>query len=102
MISAFGTLGFVKEALPLCENIDQASMDWTYVDHIQEVVESPYKHMSVIGEDIIFNGVEITEGISAAMEAIRSEDYKDFGYELGEVMYLATETPEKLDNMYLY
>ena len=58
--------------------------------------------MSVIENDVVFNGAEITKELSFAFDAVRSQNYKDFGYKLGDVMYLATETPEKLDNMYIY
>ena len=92
----------LKQSIPLCKSVDQGDLDWVYFDHIVEVAESPAKHMSVIEEDVVFNGIEITKELSFALDAFRSQNYKDFGYQLGDVMYLATETPEKLDNMYIY
>jgi hypothetical protein len=43
--------------------------------------------------------VTITKELSQALDDFRSENYKDFGYKLGEVMFLTTETPQ---NLYLY
>lgn len=93
------TVAFIqqlKQSIPVCEAIDQSSMNWGEFNHIVEVVESPEKHMAVIGEDVIFNDVAITKDLSEALDSFRSENFKDFGYKLGEVLYLATETPEEL------
>lgn len=92
----------LKQSIPICKSIDQGDLDWVYADHIIEVAESPYKHMAVIEDDVVFNGVEITKELSYAFDSFRSQNYKDFGYQLGDVMYLATESPEKLDNMFIY
>lgn len=101
-LSALATLTGVQQALPFCENIDKDSMDWTYFDEIMEVVESPAKHMSVIDNDVIFNGLEITKGLFSVLDDVKSENYRQFGYDLGMVMYYATEEPEQFDNMYIY
>jgi hypothetical protein len=62
----------LKQSIPLCESIDQGNLDWMYVDHIIDVAESPSKHMSVIENDVVFNGVEITKELSFAFDAFRS------------------------------
>ena len=103
IMTGIAVLSFVKESLPYCENIDSQPMNWTSFDQICEVAESPYKHMSVIEKDVIFNGVEITEDLTIALESLKSENYKDFGFQVGQVMHLATENPEQLPHhMYLF
>lgn len=89
--------GIKQQALPVCEAVDQSSFNWGTFDHIVEIAESPEKHMRIIGEDVIFNGATITADVADALDAFRSEDYKTFGYKLGDAMTLATE-----DNLTLY
>jgi hypothetical protein len=86
----------LKQSIPICESVDQNEMDWTYFNHIVDIVESPEKHMQLIDEDVIFNEVAITQELSESFDAYRSERFNDFGYKLGQIMYLATETPENL------
>lgn len=93
------TVAFVqglKQTIPVCESVDQSSMDWTHFDNILDVVESPEKHMQLIDEDIMFNEVAITQELSESLDAYRSERFNDFGYKLGQIMYQATETQENL------
>jgi len=70
----------LKQTIPVCESVDQSSMDWSHFNNILDVVESPEKHMTVIGEDIVMNDVEITEELSQALDSFRSENFKDFGF----------------------
>lgn len=94
-----GIIAFVqqlKQSIPVCEAIDERSMDWSHFNNIVEVVESPEKHMSYIEHDIIFNEVAITYELSEALDAFRSMDYNEFGYKVGQAMFLATEAPAGL------
>lgn len=84
----------LKQTLPVCEAVDSETMNWGTFDQIVEVAEDPEKHMRIIGEDLIFNESTITTEVSEALDAFRSEDFKTFGYKLGDVMTLATD--EKL------
>lgn len=89
--------GLKQQTLPVCEAVDQRSFNWGTFDHIVEIAESPEKHMRIIGEDVIFNEATITADVADALDAFRSEDYKTFGYKLGDAMTLATE-----DNLTIY
>jgi len=55
--------------------------------------------MKVIENDVVMNGVTITEDFTEAMEAINEEEFRDFGFLLGQTMTLAT-MQEK--NLFLY
>lgn len=87
----------VKQTIPVCEAVDSKTMNWGTFDHIVEIAENPEKHMRLIGEDVVFNEATITTDIAEALDAFRSEDFKTFGYMLGDAMTLATE-----DNLTLY
>jgi hypothetical protein len=80
----------LKQTLPVCEAVDSKSMNWGTFDHIVDVAENPEKHMRVIGDDLLFNEATITSEVSEALDAFRSEDFKSFGYLLGDAMTLAT------------
>lgn len=87
----------LQQTLPVCEAVDSSTMNWGTFNHIVEIAESPEKHMRIIGEDVIFNESKITTDVTEALDAFRSEDFKTFGYTLGDAMTLATE-----DNLYIY
>ncbi len=83
----------------MCAAIDESTADWTTFDEILSVLENPVKNMKVIEKDVVMNGVTITEDFTEAMEAINEEEYRDFGFLLGQTMTLAT-MQEK--NLFLY
>ena len=91
----------LKQALPPCEHVDTKNANWSTFDHIVEVAESPKEHMQLIEKDVLFNGVKITEDLSTALEAMRSGNTKEYGYELGKIMTLATQEKAS-ENLFLY
>lgn len=77
-----GTLAFikdVKQTVPLCESVKNTPQNWNTFDNIFETIKSPNNHIAVIGKNIIFNKKNISNEISAAMEAWRGGDYYAFG-----------------------
>jgi hypothetical protein len=96
IVSVIAFVQQLKQSIPTCEAIDQRSMDWSHFNNIVDVVESPEKHMQLIENDIMFNDIVITSELSQVLDAFRSENYNEFGYKLGNIMYLATEAPANL------
>lgn len=93
------TVAFVqglKQTIPVCESMAGEEFNWSHFNHIVDVVESPEKHMEVVEYDIMFNKVKITNELSQALDAFRSENFNEFGYKLGQTLFLATEEPAGL------
>lgn len=82
----------VRATIPICESINEKSLDWYNFNQIVTVAEDPVKHMITVGENIVFNGVEITADFRNAVNAFRDLDFYNFGYYLGEGMIAATMT----------
>jgi len=99
VIASLGFVQQLRQSIPVCESVDSKSMNWTTFNKIVEVAEDPKNHMQQIGEDVLFNGVTITEDLRRSIEAFRSGEFRNFGFYLGNVLSLATETPE---NLFLY
>ena len=89
-----------RAALPVCASIEQDDAHWDVFDQILATLESPEKHMHAIKEDIVMNGVTITGDINEAFESLDSEEYRDFGFLLGQTLTLATLGHES--NLSLY
>jgi len=98
VIAAIAFVQQLKQSIPVCEAVDQTTMDWTHFDHIVETLEDPKHHMAQIEKDIIFNGVTITKDIGEALEAFRAGDFEKFGEKLGQTVYIASEG----NNLFLY
>lgn len=99
VIMAVAFVQQLKQSLPVCEAVDTKNADWTTFDQIVEVAESPINHMQQVENDIEFNGVQITEDLSNALDAYRAGEYKKYGYQLGNILALATK---KNENLFLY
>ena len=100
VIAAVAFVQQLKQSIPVCEAVDTKNANWKTFDQIVEVAESPAKHMQLIEKDVVFNGVKITKDLQAAIEAFRAGDYRQYGYQLGNLMTLATQNSN--DNLFLY
>lgn len=85
-----------KKGLPACESVDSKSLDWTHFDKIVSTLEHPEKHMTQIAQNIIFNGKTVTKEMASAVDALNSEDYQQFGLELGSLLETAIEGEAEL------
>jgi hypothetical protein len=56
----------------------------------------------VVEENLLFNGVSISEGVIKAMKAYEAGQYKDFGSIMGTTLLLATETEAEKKDLFLY
>jgi hypothetical protein len=82
-----------------CEAVDPSNFNWTELNKITAIAENK-ENVKVIGENMMFNGVTITTEFMQAMKSWDAKNYKDFGYQLGNALMLATKTQD--NNMYLY
>lgn len=97
-----GTVAFVQgveQTIPICKAVDTTSANWTTFHNIVETLESPEKHMTVIGENVVLNGKTITSELAHALDAWRSGDYFSFGQNLGATL---KDTCEKDETLFLY
>jgi hypothetical protein len=46
-------------------------------------------------EDLLLNGVPLKRSVRKALRAYRKGEFVDFGYKLGSILQLATETVEE-------
>ena len=91
VIAAVAFVQQLKQALPACEAVDTKTANWTTFNQIVDVAQSPINHMQMIEKDVMFNKVKITEDLSTAIDSFRSGNFKDYGYQLGRLMTLATQ-----------
>jgi len=90
----------MQQALPICEQVDSSKLSWTEFDKISAVTKNEETMIKMVEENIKVNGVTITEEFVQAMLSFEKGNYKDFGFQLGEVIMTATkDVPE---NMFLY
>lgn len=86
----------VEKIIPVCEAVDQKSMDWTNFNNIVSTVWSKESRMEALDNDIIYNGQSITNDIRSAIEALKEEKYSDFGFQLGATLDAATKVDKSL------
>jgi len=63
--------------------------NWTDFNRIVEVIETP-NATKVVAKNIIMNGIQITNDMQTAFEALRSGEYRDYGMALGDTFRRAT------------
>ena len=90
----------MQQALPICEQIDSSKLSWTEFDKISAATKNEATMIKMVEENIKVNGVTITEEFVQAMLSFEKGNYKDFGFQLGEV--ITTATKDVPENMFLY
>ena len=100
VIAAVAFVQQLKQSIPVCEAVDTKNADWSTFNQIVDVAQSPINHMQLIEKDVLFNGVKITDDLSKAIDSFRSGHYKQYGYQLGNLMTLATQKSQ--ENLFLY
>ena len=100
VIAAVAFVQQLKQSIPVCESVDTKNADWSIFNQIVDVAQSPIKHMQLIEKDVEFNGVKITKELSEAIDAFRAGNYRQYGYQLGNLMALATQTTN--ETLFLY
>lgn len=91
--------GQFQETLQYCEAVDPSKLNWTEMNKITELAKNK-DNIKVVGENMIFNGVTITNEFMLAMKSWDARNFNDFGFQLGNALMLATQTQD--NNMFLY
>jgi len=89
-----------EQALPTCEAVVSKDYTWGEFDKLAALAQNKEKTAKVVGENLLFNGVTISEDVVKAMKSYKAGDYKDFGYQMGNTLLLATKTEDK--DLFLY
>jgi hypothetical protein len=58
---------------------------WTEFDKIVEATKDP-KSFKIIGKNMIFHGLDITSGVYKSVDALKHQDYLNFGKNLGQTI----------------
>lgn len=85
-----GVQTFRTQALPICETVDKSS-NWTKFDAMTKNI---YPGLKINGNEIMFNGQDVTEEIKSAYESLSDGDYYDFGDKIGSAL--------THDNMFIF
>ena len=78
-----------SQVVPACENAF-AKYDWTPMDNVVSIVEDPVAHLNVIGNDIVLNGLPITDAVHTAYNSFKNEEWFAFGENMGVALSSAT------------
>lgn len=90
---------FIQEGLPLCESIDASKYDFTKFNQTMKDIKMDKISPEVIGENLVFNGVTLTNEFVQAMAAFQNKDFKTFGSVIGQTM---TTITAHNNNLFLY
>ena len=89
-----------EQALPTCEAVVSKDYNWGEFDKLAALTQNKEKTVKVVGENMLFNGVTISEDVIKAMKSYQAGEYKDFGFQMGNALLLATKTEQK--DLFLY
>lgn len=65
----------------------------TPMDNVVSVVENPFSHFNIVNNEIVLNGLPVTENIFAAGASFKAGDMFAFGENLGSVFHGAAAMP---------
>ena len=71
----------VKNGLSDCSHIQA---DWEKLVKMAAIFESPTSFAYAVGKHLLLNGVEIYGEIKTAVQDYESQDFNDFGFQIGE------------------
>ena len=89
---------FRQQVLPICEQVDQKGLDWDHYDAIMAKLWDMKTKMHVEGDDVIFNGENITTDFTSAFDSLEDEEYGQFGEKLGQTLDAAASKT----NMFIF
>lgn len=101
LVGAVETVSFIKSlqtVIPTCKSVDSNAANWADFNDIVKVIETP-NATKTIAENIFMNGIQITNDLQTAFEALRAGEYKDYGMALGDTFRRATA---KNADLFLY
>ena len=85
---AFGQ-SIKQQVVPACSQAFE-KYDWTPLDQVVNTIEDPVNHLNVIGNDLVLNGLPITEAIEVAYQDYTTEQWFAFGENIGQALAAAT------------
>lgn len=85
---AFGQ-SIKSQVVPACTQAFQ-KYDWAPLDNVVSTIEDPINHLNVIGDNIVMNGIPITEAIDVAYNDYTTEQWFAFGENIGQALASAT------------
>jgi len=90
-----------RQGLPACEAIDTSKANWSTVDQILSVLESPKKNWNLIEDDITMNGANMINDLAVGLPAYKSKNYVQFGSSIGDLLALLT-MPTNESDLFLF
>ena len=91
----------VKNGLSDCSHIEA---DWEKLVSMASIFESPATFAYAVGKHLLLDGVEIYGEISTAIHDYESQDFSDFGFQIGEASakLILGQTQQTEENLFLY
>ena len=99
IIGAVTFMRGLKEAIAVCP-FHEKTLDWTTFDEITQTLRNPIKTLHIAGQNIIFNGEAVTEGMKGAMEAMHNGEMLSFGQIVGSTLKDTCDSSPK--DLFLY
>lgn len=100
VIATVAAVQGAEQALPTCEAVITDDYNWGEFHKLAALTHDKEKTAKVIGENLIFNGVTITDDVMKAWKAFEAGQYKNFGKDLAATLLAATKTEKK--DLFLY
>ncbi len=82
-----------QQVVPACEQAFK-KYDWTPLDEVVNTIENPVSHLNVVGDEIVLNGLPITEAIEVAYQDYTTEQWFAFGQHMGQTLATASKADE--------
>jgi len=100
VIATVAAVQGAEQALPTCEAVIQDSYNWDEFHQLAALTHDKEKTAKIIGENMIFNGVTITDDVMKAWNAFEAGQYRAFGKDLASTLLAATKNEKK--DLFLY
>ena len=91
---------FMTQVLPACSQVDRKDMNLTKVNAVTNDLWGYNTRLHVEGDNVIFNGENITENFHTAFDELDNEEYYNFGEKMGAT--LANAATGNAVNQFLY
>jgi len=100
VIATVAAVQGAEQALPTCEAVFQDDYNWGEFHQLAALTHNKEKTAKIIGENLIFNGVTITDDVMKAWNAFEAGQYRAFGKDLASTLLAATKNEKK--DLFLY
>ena len=83
---------FVQQVLPICKQVDPVSVNMETFDKITKDLWHYDTRLHVENKEILFNKDDITTDFKSAFEQLESDNYYNFGEQMGSTLAKAAES----------